>query len=615
MRILTLISLCLFLFACTGSEKEIPASTPDPVIDESARLNAWLDEQYAEELDFDPMKKTRLGEKSDYDRLNDFSEAALEKELHWRMASVEEMKRSFKYEALSEEARTSYDLWINSLDRALDEKPFRRHEYLLGRGGIHVELPNFMINFHRVDDASDMLAYIARLEEIHRVINQHLARARLSVTDGIRQPRFDYEFAINEINRVMSGEPFAGEGDSPLWADIKRKTAGLKAAGKVSAEEASRLQADARAMLIEKVKPAYDQVLTWLQNGIDKAPNPALGAWALPDGTAYYDQRLRYNTTLDLSAGEIHRIGLEEVARLRGEMDAITLKVGFEGSLQEFFEFIRTEPQFYLPNTDAGRNRYLDLARDYLGSLEKKLPEYFGILPKTGLEVWRVEAFREQDGAAQHYRSGTPDGTRPGIFYAHLSDMGAMPIYQLEDVTYHEGVPGHHMQISIQQELTDVPRFRTQYRATAFSEGWGLYSELLAKEMGAFEDPYSDFGRLVGESWRAIRLVVDTGIHAKRWSEQQAVDYFVENSPQPEATIRSEVMRYIHNPGQATAYKMGMLKILELRGHARKVLGDQFDLSKFHDVVLSGGALPMPVLESRVMRWVESQKPAAGSIQ
>jgi uncharacterized protein (DUF885 family) len=610
MRILTLISLCLFLFSCTDSSKEIPANAPEPVIDETTRLNTWLDEQYAEELDFDPMKKTRLGEKSDYDKLNDSSVAALDKKLSWRTDSVTEMKKSFNYEALSDEARTSYDMWAFSLERALDAKPFRRHHYIFGRGGIHVRLPNFMINFHRVDDTPDMNAYIARLAEIQRVMNQYLARAKLSTSDGIRQPRFDYEFAINEINRVMSGEPFGGEGDSPLWADIKRKTESLQDAGKVSTEEAAQLRAEARAALVDKVKPACDKVLAWLQKDIDKASGVALGAWALPNGTAFYDQRLRYNTTLDLSAEEIHRTGLEEVARLRQEMEAITLRLGFEGTLQEFFEFIRKEPRFYLPDTEEGRNTYLELARGYLGTLEKKLPDYFGILPKTGLEVWRVEAFREQDGAAQHYRSGTPDGSRPGIFYAHLSDMSAMPTYQLEDVTYHEGVPGHHMQISIQQELTNVPRFRTQYRATAYSEGWGLYAELLAKEMGAFEDPYSDFGRLVGESWRAIRLVVDTGIHAKKWSEQQAVEYFMENSPQPEATIRSEIMRYIHNPGQATAYKMGMLKILELRSRAKTALGDKFDLRKFHDVVLSGGALPMPVLEGRVMHWVESQKAA-----
>jgi uncharacterized protein (DUF885 family) len=381
--------------------------------------------------------------------------------------------------------------------------------------------------------------------------------------------------------------------------------------GMASPEEVSRLRAEARTVLVEKVKPAYDQVLAWLQQDIENAPYPALGAWSLPKGLAYYDQRLRDNTTLDLSSEEIHRIGLEEVARLRGEMEAIAQRVGFEGSLREFFVFIRTAPQFYLPNNDQGRSKYLELAREYLSDLEKKLPDYFGILPKAGLEVWRVEAFREQDGAAQHYRPGTPDGSRPGIFYAHLSDMAAMPIYQLEDVAYHEGVPGHHMQISIQQELTRLPRFRTQYRATAYSEGWALYSELLAKEMGAFEDPYSDFGRLVGESWRAIRLVVDTGIHAKKWSEQRAVDFFMEHSPQPEATIRSEVMRYIHNPGQATAYKMGMLRILELRSRAKTLLKDQFDLRKFHDVVLSGGALPLPVLERRVMRWVETLTPAS----
>ncbi|MBU2098628.1 MAG: DUF885 domain-containing protein, partial [Gammaproteobacteria bacterium] len=279
-----------------------------------------------------------------------------------------------------------------------------------------------------------------------------------------------------------------------------------------------------------------------------------------------------------------------------------------DGSLAEFFVFMREDPQFYFPNTDEGRQGYLDLANEYLDAMNEKLPEYFGILPKAGLVVRRVEAFREQDGAAQHYMSGTPDGSRPGVFYAHLSDMRAMPRYQLENISYHEGNPGHHMQISIQQELTGIPRFRTQYGYTAFSEGWGLYTEALGKDMGFYTDPYSDFGRLAGEIWRAIRLVVDTGMHAKQWSEEQAVQYFLENSPQPESAVRSEIQRYLTSAGQATAYKIGMIKIQELRATAMTELGDQFDYRGFHDTVLGGGSLPMPVLEARVMRWIERVK-------
>jgi uncharacterized protein (DUF885 family) len=289
-------------------------------------------------------------------------------------------------------------------------------------------------------------------------------------------------------------------------------------------------------------------------------------------------------------------------------MEKIKEDVGFEGTLQEFFAFLREDPQFYFPDTDEGREGYLQAARDHIATISARLPDYFGTLPKADLEVKRVEPFREQPGAAQHYFPGTPDGSRPGVYYAHLSDMNAMPKHQLEVVAYHEGNPGHHMQISIAQELESVPKFRTQSFVNAYSEGWGLYAERLAREMGAYEDPYSNFGRLSSEIWRAIRLVVDTGLHAKGWSEQEAVDYFLENSSSSEGAIRSEVRRYLVIPGQATSYKIGMMKILELREKAKSELGDRFDIKGFHDTVLGGGALPLGILERRVNEWVASRK-------
>ena len=271
---------------------------------------------------------------------------------------------------------------------------------------------------------------------------------------------------------------------------------------------------------------------------------------------------------------------------------------------------MREDEQFYYPNTDEGREAYLQAARDHLAFINEQLPDYFGLLPKADIIVKRVEAFREQDGGAQHYYPGAPDGSRPGIFYAHISDMGAMPIPQLEVIAYHESNPGHHMQISIAQELESVPEFRTQSFFIGYIEGWALYSELLAKEMGAYEDPYSDFGRLTTEIWRAIRLVVDTGLHHKQWTEEEAVAYFMANSPAAEGQIRSEVQRYIVWPGQATAYKIGMQKIIDLRVKARAELGDAFDIRAFHDTVLSGGALPLAVLERRVDDWIAAQQAA-----
>jgi uncharacterized protein (DUF885 family) len=288
-------------------------------------------------------------------------------------------------------------------------------------------------------------------------------------------------------------------------------------------------------------------------------------------------------------------------------MESLKQKVAFNGTLQQFFVSVRNDRRFRFPNTDEGREGYLQGSRDFYGAIEAKLPQYFGLRPKAGLVVKRVEAFREQPGAAQHYVQGTPDGSRPGTYYVHLIDMNSMPKFDMESVAYHEGIPGHHMQIALAQELTGVPKFRTQAIHTAYVEGWGLYAELLAKEMGAYQDPYSDFGRLGAEIWRAIRLVVDTGLHSKGWTEQQAVDYFLANGPTSEGQIRAEIQRYIVRPGQATAYKIGMLKILELRGRAQKALGSRFDIRAFHDTVLGGGSLPLSILERRVDAWIAAQ--------
>lgn len=602
----TTTSLLLFLLACSpggGKSTDVLAIA----VSESERLNVWLDQEFQENLDFSPQWRTRLGDKQDYDKLDDVSEAALDRGLEWRRESVAEMRASFDYEQLTPEAKTSYDIWVYLLDRAERGLPFRRHQYLLGRGGPHASLPNFMINFHKVDTAADMEAYVARLQQLGSVLDSYLTRAKAAAEEGIRQPRFDYDFATAEIERILTGAPFSEEGDSPLWRDASSKVAALEEAGDISSESADAFKAQVRDALLTQMQPAYDRVLTWLRRDRENADESAQGVWSLPNGKAYYEMRLREMTTLDMSAEEIHQIGLSEVERIRSEMEAIKDQVKFAGSLSEFFVFLREDPQFYFPDTDAGRQGYLDLANRYLADMNEELPNYFGILPKADLLVKRVEPFREQDGAAQHYMSGTPDGSRPGVFYAHLSDMTAMPKYQLEVIAFHEGNPGHHMQISIGQELENIPRFRTQYGYTAFVEGWALYSEQLGKEMGFYRDPYSDFGRLSTEIWRAIRLVVDTGLHAKQWTQAEAVQYFLDNSPQPEAAIRSEIQRYISGPGQATAYKIGMLKILELRDQAREGLGDEFDIRGFHDTVLGGGALPLPILESRVEDWVEQQ--------
>ena len=616
---LFLLSFILILVACSEQEaiQESVAETvnadatqiqSDTAITETVRLNDWFDEQYVEQLDFSPQTKTRLGDKSDYDSLNDYSSAGSDEQLAWRRLSVAAMRSNFDYALLNEDGKLSYDMWIYSLDRAEAAVPFRQHGYIFGRGGPHASLPNFLINYHRVDDASDMEAYLSRLGELDRVFGELLDRARSASRAGIRQPAFAYDFAMTEIDRVTSGVPFNtndGSPNSPIWSDIQDKIEALVETDLISRDQAQEYIAQAQEILAGEVMSSYQEILAWLEQDKAFASETSRGVWALPDGENYYNYRLAQMTTLAFTADEIHEIGLAEVGRLHLAMEKIKNAVAFEGSLQDFFIFMREDDRFYFPNSDEGRQDYLDLNNEYLDTITLKLPEFFGRLPKAQLEVRRVESFREQAGAAQHYASGTPDGSRPGVFYSHMSDMSTLPIFQLEDVAYHEGNPGHHMQISIQQELSGIPRFRTQYRTTAYTEGWGLYAEWLAKEMGAFEDPYSDFGRLIGELWRAIRLVVDTGIHAQHWGEERAVQYFIDNSAQALGAIRSEIQRYITAPGQATAYKIGMMKFQELRGNAESALENNFDIRAFHDAVLGAGALPMPMLESRVSSWVE----------
>lgn len=614
-RFVLLFMLLFMLGGCSPDAESEKAEQAQPTTletgeqadpDEGQRLNAWLNEQFARYLDFSPLARTRLGDKSDYGQLDDVSMAAFDRRLAWRRASVAEMQQSFDRSRLDAEGKSSFDLWEYMLARAEIAHPYRWHSYIFGRRGPHTGLPNSLINYHKVQSAEDMQAYISRLGQAGRYIRQYLDRARTSAAKGIRAPYFDYEIALTQTHRVIGGAPFTDGDPTAIWQDVTGKIHALHTSGEITSEEAAEFTRQAREALVSNMLPAYQELIVWLETDRANVSDEAQGAWALPDGKAYYDAALEQMTTLPLTADEIHETGLGEVARIRAEMEEIKQQVGFEGSLQAFFEYMRESDEFYFPNTDEGREGYLQLARDHLEEMEQRLPEYFGILPKAELEVRRVESFREQAGGAAHYSRGTPDGERPGVFYAHLADMRATSKYRLENLAYHEGLPGHHMQISIQQELSGIPAFRTYHGYTAYSEGWGLYAEYLAKEMGGYEDPYSDFGRLTGEIWRAIRLVVDTGIHAKRWTEDQAIEYALDNSPRPVTAVRSEIRRYFNSPAQATAYKIGMLEILKLRARAKAALGDEFDIRAFHDLVLGSGPLPMPLLEVKVNGWVEA---------
>ncbi len=603
-RILFSLSVLLgfsVLIACSKPEaKTIPDS----------EINAWFDAKYEELLQMSPLQLTTQGRKDKYDQIDDMSEAGEDQRLAWMEASVKEMKEKFPFDALSPEAKVSYQLWEYQYQLEKGDVKFRRMNYVFNQmSGPHTMLPNMLINFHRVDEAGDMTALISRYQEGGRAINQLLERAKLQTHAGVRPPKFAYEYVIQQSKALIQGQPFTeGPENAPLWNDALSKIEKLEKDGKITAEQAEEFRNQAKTALLEKFKPAYEELIAWLESELPNLEEKPTGVSRHEMGNALYAQRLKSSTTTELTADQIHRIGLDEVKRIQAEMLAIKDQVGFEGDLSAFFKFVNSDPQFFFPDTDEGRQAYLDESTKFLDEIKGKLPDYFGILPKADLVVRRVEAFREQPGAPQHYNQGTPDGSRPGTYYVHLSDMKAMPKSTMEGVAYHEGNPGHHMQVAIAQELESVPKFRTQMNFNAYAEGWALYSEALAKEMGQYQNPYYDFGRLVNEIWRAIRLVVDTGIHSKGWTEADAIKYFSENSSIAPGAIQAEVRRYMVIPGQATGYKIGMLKIQELRKLAETELGDKFDIRRFHDRILGGGALPLDILEKEVKRWIEEEK-------
>lgn len=576
---------------------------------ESDRLNQWFDEKYEEQLARSPIMQTMLGRSTDNDKIDQLT--LEEEQLRFELleASVAELRRDFDYDSLTPEAQTSYDFWIFQYEEYKAGIPFQQSGYVFEQmRGAHSFLPQILLAFQQVTNEADMQAYISRIEAISAGLRQLIERSQAQAEDGIRPPRFAYEYVIQQSEALINGAPAINDAstDIPLYADAKSKIDALLESGDIDQEQADELLDAARTALTEHFVPAYESLIEWLQSELEYTAENTTGISRHEGGEDYYNHLLRVNTTTDLNASEVHQIGLDEVARLTAEMEAIREELGFDGDLQAFFEYIRTDEKFFYSNDDEGREEFLSDARAYLDAINEKLPEFFGRLPKADLVVRRVESFREQDGAPQHYYPGAPDGSRPGIYYAHLSDMSALQRTEQEAIAYHEGNPGHHMQISIAQELEDMPLFRTQSLLSVYTEGWALYSELLAKEMGGYEDPYSDFGRLVTEIWRAIRLVVDTGLHAKGWTEEEAVAYFQQYSPVSESAIRSEIQRYLVMPGQATSYKIGMLKIQELRAYAEEELGERFDIREFHDVILGGGALPLPLLERRVNQWVES---------
>lgn len=603
------------LSACTQAPQSTStidiasAAKVQTVMDESARLNAWFDAKYEAEVLESPINLTYLGRTERKGEIDDFSPEALAKSIATKQANLAQLKAQFDYAKLNDTAKISYDYWVYQTEQAVAEYAYRDNSYIFDQmTAIHSFFPQLLIALHSVSSVVDMEFYLQRISGSARALDQLIAASKAVAEKGVRPPYFAFDAVITESQKIITGAPFTNDEDSAIWSDAKSKINGLIEAELIEPSEADTLLADIKTALVTELQPAYERLIAWQQADKVNATAQAQGVSALPNGTAYYNQRLANQTTTTLTADEIHNIGLAEVTRLKNEMEVVKDAFGFTGTLQEFFVFLRDnkdDERLYYPNTDAGRQGYLDDATAAINKIKASLPDYFGILPKADMVVKRVEAFREQDGAAQHYSPSTPDGSRPGVYYAHLSDMTAMPKRELEVIAYHEGLPGHHMQIAISLELQGIPTFRQQSYLNAYGEGWALYSEWLAKQMpGTYQDPLSEFGRLGSEMWRAIRLVVDTGLHAKGWSEAQAIAYFKDNSAITSEQATSEVRRYLVMPGQATGYKIGMLKIQSLRAQAEQQLGDKFDIRAFHDTILGGGALPMTILERQVNAWI-----------
>jgi len=602
---LPLLLSSLLLSGCGPKTAEPSAVVPAAAVqqvDQNERANALFEQIFNERVQRNPVLQTSLGIKDDYDKWQDLSDAAFEAELALTRQHLA-LLEGIDVAALDKQTRLSYQLMQKQLQEMLDDARWRLYSYPVNQMfGVHSQVPALLINQHKIDSVDDAKAYIARLNAVPELFRQLQQLLTQSAEAGIIVPKFVFPHLYSASENLLQGAPFSEQGDSTLLADFSAKVSALP----LSEHEQKLLLDEARVALITSVGPAYRSLISFLQQ-LEQQAGTDDGVWRFPEGAAFYQNRLARMTTTDYSAEQIHQLGLQQVERIHSEMRQIMQQVGFAGDLTEFFVFMREAPQFYYPDTAEGRAAYLAEATAVIDDMRTRLDELFLVKPKAEMIVKAVEPFREQTAGKAFYQRPSMDGSRPGVYYANLYRMSDMPKYQLEALAYHEGIPGHHMQLAIAQELEGIPKFRRFGGATAYIEGWGLYSELLPKEIGLYQDPYSDFGRLAMELWRAARLVVDTGIHAKKWSREQAIQYLVDNTPNPEGDAVKAIERYIVMPGQATAYMVGMIKMLELRELAKTELGERFDIREFHDVVLQNGAVPLDVLEQLVRDYIAAK--------
>jgi uncharacterized protein (DUF885 family) len=567
---------------------------------DDARLLRFLDAAFDASVALSPETQTSLGLKTNYDRLDDYTDAAAQRAQALEEAQLVDLRRSFAVDRLGPDARLSYRLFEAQVATDRRQSAFRDYAFPVSTNGSPAgNIPVFLINQHRIATVADAHAYVARVRDSLRVMREVAATMRKQAAKGIVPPKMVFAPARGDARQVITGAPFDQGADSSLLADFKAKVAKLAAPDAVKAG----LIGDLVAALKGPFRQGFDILFAALDE-IEPLAKGNDGAWSLPGGDAYYQARLAYYTTTDMTAEQIHQLGLDQVKSIHAEMTAVMKRAGFAGSLQDLFTALRSDPKFKYPNTDAGRQLYLTDARAAIAQTMAAAPRFFRRLPKAPLEVRAVETWRQETAAVAFYDQPAPDGSRPGIFYVNLADMTQVQKTQVEGIAHHEGAPGHHFQIARAQELTGVPKFRRFGYYGAYTEGWGLYSERLAKEMGAYRDPYSELGMLALQVWRACRLVLDTGMHAKRWSRDQAVAYFTQNAPLSARDVVKEVDRYINNPGQATSYMVGQQRISALRHKAEAKLGARFDIRDFHEVVLAQGALPLGVLAEQVDAWI-----------
>ena len=581
------------------------APTAATEVDQNAAIAAFFEEYDAQQLALSPLSKSYRGIKdSDYGRWDDFTTASEARANDAARSALKEMRTRFDPAQLTPENRLSYRLFEKRAERSEAAVKYNDYGYVFDQmNGAQSELPAFLINIHRVDNKSDARAYVSRLFGIGPGMSQAIEQAKARAAQGIMPPKWVYPYVINDARNVITGAPFDNGPDAPLFADFKGKVGKLN----ISQIEKDLLIADAAQALSSAVKPAYEALISEM-TAQEKVAGTDDGVWRFREGAGYYAERLANYTTTNMTPEQIHQLGLAQVARIHKEMGVVQKKMGVRGDLQAFFKYMRTEPKFYAPETAEGRALYLSETQKANDAITPLLPKWFGTLPQAPLVVKPVEAFREKSAGKAFYQRPAPDGSRPGTYYANLYKMADMPLTEVEALFYHEGVPGHHLQLAIQTELKGVPAFRKFGGVTAYSEGWGLYSEKLAKDMGLYTDPARDFGRLQLELHRAIRQVVDSGLHYKRWSRETAIKYVEDNSADAPGGIVKAIERYIIYPGQATAYMVGRLKISELRDKAQKALGKKFDIRGFHDTVLKSGPVPLDVLEEQVDAWIASRK-------